>query len=335
MVVICGWLVLGGARAAATPTSPSSGGSLGPPQVPAAIAPPPGPSLVARFHAAGAQVYTCAAAPAATGSMPAFTFTLKAPDAILYDAAGKPVGRHGAGPTWSAQDGSSVIGQKVAQADAGEPDAIPWLLLRATKTTGTGVFAGVTYIQRVATTKGKAPVTGCTADKVGTEKRVDYSADYFFYRGPESGTRLLAVGAVAPSFSAMAHDGHKVTLADLKGRYVVLYFYPKDDTPGCTKEACEFRDSWAKLQKSGVAVFGVSTQDNASHAAFAEKYHLPFPLLPDEKGEIAAAYGVPIVDGKARRVTYLIAKDGRIKHVWPDVVPVGHAADILARIGPT
>jgi peroxiredoxin Q/BCP len=145
---------------------------------------------------------------------------------------------------------------------------------------------------------------------------------------------LLAVGTPAPDVSAVAHDGQQFQLSKLKGRYVVLYFYPKDDTSGCTKEACDVRDSWAKLQKAGVAVFGVSTQDNESHKAFAEKYHLPFPLLPDEKGEIAAKYKVPLTFGMARRITYLIGKDGRIEHVWPKVNPVGHANEILAQLAP-
>jgi peroxiredoxin Q/BCP len=149
---------------------------------------------------------------------------------------------------------------------------------------------------------------------------------------PPPAPELLPVGSPAPTFTAVSHDGQKVDLAKLKGKYVVLYFYPKDDTPGCTKEACDIRDNWAKMQKAGVAVFGVSTQDNSSHKSFAEKYKLPFPLLPDEKGEIAAKYKVPVVDGKARRITYLIGKDGKIKHVWPKVTPVGHSAEILAQI---
>jgi peroxiredoxin Q/BCP len=143
---------------------------------------------------------------------------------------------------------------------------------------------------------------------------------------------LLAVGAPAPDFTVTAHTGEKVELAKLKGKFVVLFFYPKDDTPGCTKEACDFRDNWVTLQKKGVAVFGVSTQDNTSHKAFAEKYKLPFGLLPDEKGEIAKKFGVPVVDGKARRITYLIGKDGKVKHVWPKVTPVGHAGEILAQV---
>jgi peroxiredoxin Q/BCP len=149
---------------------------------------------------------------------------------------------------------------------------------------------------------------------------------------PAAAPELLAVGSPAPTFTAVAHDGQKVDLAKLKGKLVVLYFYPKDDTPGCTKEACDIRDNWTKMQKAGVAVFGVSTQDNSSHKAFAEKYKLPFPLLPDDKGEIAAKYKVPVVNGNARRITYLIGKDGKIKHVWPKVTPVGHSAEILAQI---
>jgi peroxiredoxin Q/BCP len=149
---------------------------------------------------------------------------------------------------------------------------------------------------------------------------------------PAPAPDLLPVGAPAPEFNAVSHDGQKVDLARLKGKYVVLYFYPKDDTPGCTKEACDFRDSWARLQKAGVTVLGVSTQDSSSHKAFADKYKLPFALIPDDKGELAARYKVPVVDGKARRITYLIGKDGKIKHVWPKVTPVGHAAEILSEV---
>jgi peroxiredoxin Q/BCP len=143
---------------------------------------------------------------------------------------------------------------------------------------------------------------------------------------------LLPVGAPAPNFTTVAHDGKTVELSKLRGHYVVLYFYPKDDTPGCTKEACEFRDSWSQLQKLGVEVFGVSTQDNRSHQAFAEKHKLPFSLLPDEKGEIAAKYKIPVFAGFARRITYLIGKDGKIVRVWPAVNPTGHSAEILAAI---
>jgi thioredoxin-dependent peroxiredoxin len=143
---------------------------------------------------------------------------------------------------------------------------------------------------------------------------------------------LLPIGSPAPNIKATAHNGQSIELAKLKGQYVVFYFYPKDDTPGCTKQACDLRDNWSKLQKAGVTVFGVSTQDNASHKAFASKHTLPFALLPDDKGEIARALGVPVVDGKARRVTYLIGKDGKVKYVWPKAATTGHAAEILSKI---
>jgi len=143
---------------------------------------------------------------------------------------------------------------------------------------------------------------------------------------------LLPVGMPAPDFKTIAHDGTHVVLSALRGRDVVLYFYPMDDTSGCTKEACDFRDAWARLQDAGVAVFGVSTQGNASHAEFARKYHLPFPLLPDDQGELAGKYHVPLTMGLAHRVTYLIGKDGRIRRVWAKVAPAGHAAEILAAV---
>jgi thioredoxin-dependent peroxiredoxin len=143
---------------------------------------------------------------------------------------------------------------------------------------------------------------------------------------------LLAPGTPAPAVNATAHNGEKVDLAKLRGSYVVLYWYPKDDTTGCTKQACDIRDNWDKLKKAGVKVYGVSTQDNTSHQAFAGKYNLPFPLIPDVNGELAKKYGVPVVDGKARRITYLIDKDGKVKHVWPKAATTGHAAEILAVI---
>jgi thioredoxin-dependent peroxiredoxin len=310
-----------------------------PPDVPAVIAAPKGAMLTARLHATGVQIYTCApsvpgAVPGTVVATPSYAWTLKAPEAALTDAAGALAARHSAGPTWTSVDGSAVVGKKLAQSDAPAADAIPWLLVRATATSGTGIFTGVTFIQRVATSKGKPPASGCDAKSVGAEARVDYTADYAFYKSGAPEQQVLAVGTPAPAFKVVAHDGHTVTLGELKGKYVVLYFYPKDETAGCTKEACEFRDNWSKLQKLGVAVFGVSTQDNASHRAFAEKYKLPFPLLPDEKGELAAKYLVPVDGGKAKRTTYLIGKDGRIAHVWTNVNPVGHAGEILREIGP-
>jgi hypothetical protein len=152
-----------------------------PPTVPAALAVPAAAKVAAHFHAIGAQVYECAATPDTTS----YGWTLTKPDATLYDRKGLPAGTHGAGPTWTSKDGSSVIGKKVAQADApaADADAVPWLLLRADKTAGRGVFDRITFVQRVETKHGKAPSAKCDAGTKGAERRVDYSADYYFYVG--------------------------------------------------------------------------------------------------------------------------------------------------------
>jgi hypothetical protein len=153
----------------------------GAPKVPAALAVPATPQgpakVVAHFHGVGAQVYACAAA-AGTAT---YAWTLQRPDAALLDQKGAPAGTHGAGPIWTAKDGSTVTAKKIAQADSPAADAIPWLLLKADKTSGDGIFSKVTYVQRVATNKGKPPATKCDATTPKTETRVDYSADYYFY----------------------------------------------------------------------------------------------------------------------------------------------------------
>lgn len=149
------------------------------PTVPAAIGVPDAAKVVAHFHAIGAQVYVCALAPGST----AYAWKLEKPDASLFDEHGTAVGSHGAGPSWTSKDGSSVSGRKVAQADAPDAGAIPWLLVRAEKTSGHGVLSDVTFVQRVRTTDGKAPPTGCSAAAAGVETRVGYSADYYFFTG--------------------------------------------------------------------------------------------------------------------------------------------------------
>lgn len=144
---------------------------------------------------------------------------------------------------------------------------------------------------------------------------------------------------MAPDFSAATSGGGKISLADFKGKNVILYFYPKDDTPGCTKEACAFRDGFAEFQKRGAVVLGVSTDSAASHDKFVEKFKLPFPLLADEDKTIVNAYGVwgdksflgRVYQG-TRRVTFLIGPDGRIKKIWPKVKPDQHAAEVLAAL---
>ncbi|MET0594139.1 MAG: peroxiredoxin [Polyangiaceae bacterium] len=163
-------------------------------------------------------------------------------------------------------------------------------------------------------------VVGCKSDPSGPSPSSSASA-------VPSG--LLAEGAAAPAIETTAHDGSHVSFAALKGKPIVVYFYPKDDTPGCTKEACELRDAYTKIQETGAVVFGVSTDDNASHTAFATKHNLPFQLLPDKDAAIAKAFGVSLRLGMAKRVTFVIDRAGRIAKVFPDVNPTGHAAEIL------
>lgn len=149
--------------------------------------------------------------------------------------------------------------------------------------------------------------------------------------GAES--RPARVGEPAPDFEAVAHSGQKVRLSDLRGKVVILYFYPKDGTPGCTTEAKGFRDQHQSLDRAGAVVIGVSTQDNASHQEFADRYNLPFLLLPDEDAEIAQAYGVGSVLGFSKRVTFVIDRNGRIAKVYERVSPPGHAEEILKTLG--
>jgi peroxiredoxin Q/BCP len=122
------------------------------------------------------------------------------------------------------------------------------------------------------------------------------------------------------------------TLAEFQGRVVILYFYPRDGTPGCTREACAFRDSWTRLAGTGAQVLGVSSDDVASHAHFARDHHLPFPLLADTDGRIARAYGVGSTFGLDARVTFIIDASGRILRVFPHVDPAIHANEVISAI---
>ena len=149
----------------------------------------------------------------------------------------------------------------------------------------------------------------------------------------------LKEGDLAPSFTAVTNGGGKVTLSDFKGKNVILYFYPRDNTPGCTKEACAFRDEFAAFKKNGAVVLGVSTDSVESHDKFAAKYRLPFTLVSDEDKNIVRAYGVwgekKFLGRKyqgTHRVTFLIGPDGRIKKVWPAVKPAEHANEVLAAL---
>ncbi|MFM8279260.1 MAG: thioredoxin-dependent thiol peroxidase [Candidatus Limnocylindrus sp.] len=148
-----------------------------------------------------------------------------------------------------------------------------------------------------------------------------------------------SVGTPAPDFTLRDADGIERKRADAAGSWLVLYFYPKDDTPGCTIEACEFRDADADLQRAGAVVWGVSPDGQESKAAFREKFSLNFPILSDPDHVVAEAYGAwgeREMLGKTvqtvHRITLLIAPDGTVARVWPKVTPTGHAAEVLAEI---
>ena len=150
---------------------------------------------------------------------------------------------------------------------------------------------------------------------------------------------MIAPGIAAPSFSLPSDQGHVVDLESLRGRMVVLYFYPKDDTPGCTTQACDFRDHWTDVQRRGAVVLGVSPDGPRSHAKFRKKYRLPFPLLADEDHAVAEAYGAwgeKSLFGHryhgVLRTTFIIGPDGRIVRVFEKVKPKGHAAEVLAAL---
>lgn len=147
---------------------------------------------------------------------------------------------------------------------------------------------------------------------------------------PDGGSGLLTVGAQVPDLRAVDQTGAARSIAGERGHVLVVYFYPKDETPGCTKEACAFRDSWTKLSEGGVMVYGVSADDAASHAAFAKKYSLPFPLIADTDQAWAKAFGVGSTLGMYKRISFLIGPDGKIAKVYPDVNPAMHADEVLA-----
>lgn len=147
--------------------------------------------------------------------------------------------------------------------------------------------------------------------------------------GDDAPRQLLAAGSPAPDFTAEAHDGATIQMSKLEGKPVVLYFYPKDDTPGCTIEAQSFRDEMPELAQHGTTVIGVSLDSIESHKQFADNHDLSFPLLADTKGEIAAKYGVSTEGGYARRVTFVIDQKGTIAKVFPQVDVQGHSDEVL------
>jgi peroxiredoxin Q/BCP len=147
---------------------------------------------------------------------------------------------------------------------------------------------------------------------------------------------MLEVGKKAPDFTLKDQDGNKRKLSDYKGKPVVLYFYPKDDTPGCTTEACSFRDNFGMFKRKGIEVLGVSIDNEKSHVKFREKYNLPFTLLSDTDKKVVDKYGVWVeknMYGKKKwgtaRKTFLIDEDGKIKHIFNKVKTDIHAQEVL------
>jgi len=141
---------------------------------------------------------------------------------------------------------------------------------------------------------------------------------------------LPATGATAPAFSLADQSGKTRTLAEFRGKWVVLYFYPKDDTPGCTEEACKFRDDIFALSQMGAQVLGVSLDDSASHAQFAKKYSLPFPLLADPSGAVTSSYGaLPQGSRYAKRYTFLIDPAGKVAKVYTSVETSRHSVEVI------
>jgi peroxiredoxin Q/BCP len=148
---------------------------------------------------------------------------------------------------------------------------------------------------------------------------------------------MPAVDDVAPDFQLPTQDGSPLRLSDLRGRKVVLYFYPKDDTPGCTTQACGLRDAWSRFEQKGAVVLGISPDAPKDHVKFREKYDLPFTLLADTEHEVAELYGVwkeKSLYGRTyfgnERTTFVVGEDGRIAHVFPKVKPEEHTEQVLA-----
>ncbi len=143
---------------------------------------------------------------------------------------------------------------------------------------------------------------------------------------------LLSTGSVAPDFESVDQDGKSVKLSTFRGSPVVLYFYPKDDTPGCTMEACNFRDNFSQFKDRGITVLGVSVDGQRSHKKFQEKYKLNFTLVADDSRKIVSSYGAKGMTGSAKRVTYIIDKEGKIAHVYEKVTPKEHGVEVLSKM---
>jgi len=160
---------------------------------------------------------------------------------------------------------------------------------------------------------------------------------FYLLRANVMAAPILKIGDDAPTFTLPDSQGNQVNLTDYKGKWLVLYFYPKDDTPGCTTEACHFRDDFKFLESLGAKVVGVSIDDSFSHKKFAEKYNLPFPLLSDSSGEIASRYGALnnfLVIKLAKRYTYLINPQGKIAKIYLSIDTSKHSQEIIEDLKP-
>jgi peroxiredoxin Q/BCP len=189
---------------------------------------------------------------------------------------------------------------------------------------------------------GKALFSLCRI-AAATAVRADFGASEWL-REARTLVKTMAItlkaGDPAPDFEGVTTDGKRVSLADFRGRKLVMYFYPKDDTPGCTRQACSLRDHSAELAAKGAAVLGVSTQGEESHRAFTRKFNLNFPLLADTDGKVGRAYGtlggggiiskMKTAAGMADRVTFVIDEEGRIAHVIDKPKVASHAEEVLA-----
>jgi len=142
----------------------------------------------------------------------------------------------------------------------------------------------------------------------------------------------LETGSQAPEWKLPAADGGERASSDLAGKRYVIYFYPRDNTPGCTKEACDFRDSFGRVEVLGVPVFGVSTDSVKRHETFQQKHELPFTLLSDEERRVIGAFGAGKGGASAKRMTFIVGPDGRVEASWPKVKVKGHVDEVVAKL---
>jgi peroxiredoxin Q/BCP len=202
-----------------------------------------------------------------------------------------------------------------------------------------GVLAFAAACGNDATPPPASPSTSSAATPAGSESAAAPVAAPMPASAPTGTTSMtattdLAVGKPPPDFTAKDQAGKELKLSALKGKPVVVYFYPKDETPGCTKEACAFRDAWKDIDKKGVVLIGISADNADSHKAFAKHHQLPFHLVSDESGAIAKSFGVPNNGGYLGRQSFVVGADGNVKKIYREVDVTKHASEILVDVGP-